>query len=121
MNSEAYKFKYRITTKEERAKEAEEDKGKTEKYSDEDDIDIEKELKNGLQCYSMDDWPADLRQRIGIMNDSRRRYEFPPENGEDFDAFLETFKIMPSQGEIEKYMTLLKERGFIAQNMKTAV
>lgn len=43
----------------------------------------------------MEDWPKSLQQRIGLMNDSRRRYEFPPQNKQDFDKFLDTFKIMP--------------------------
>lgn len=73
-----------------------------------------------FQVYKMEDWPECLQKRLGLMNDARRRYEFPPEADGDFDAFLETFKIMPSKGEIEKYMDLLRARGFIAKNLSTA-
>ena len=82
--------------------------------------DKEQSADAGYQVYSMEDWPRSLKKRIGLMNDARRRYEFPPKDEKDFDIFLDTFKIMPSQGEIEKYMTLLKARGFIAKNIVTA-
>ena len=51
----------------------------------------------------------------GVINDGlikKKRKPRPP--------FLTMFRIMPSQGEIEKYCRLTKGKGFVGLNMRTA-
>ena len=55
------------------------------------------------------------RPYVGSLNDG-----FETKNLQKVLPFLSLYKIMPTEGEIEKYVKLQKEKGFTASNMAVA-